>query len=89
MRYKAHFLEHQSWRLSYIVEYKADRRSAIRLLGLKLWYDHGYDGKRCKKKSQNDIFQWNAKNGVTALQLTVDSFDKPKIENPSQIFIYK
>lgn len=41
-----------------------------------------------KKRAKNDIFQWNAKNGVTALQLTVDSFDKPKIENPSQIFIY-
>ena len=62
MRYKAYFLEHQSWWLLYIAEYKADRRSTIRLLGLKLWYDHGYDGKRCKEKSQKRHFSVKRKN---------------------------
>ena len=41
-----------------------------------------------KKRAKDDIFSETQKNGVTALQLTVDSFDKPKTENSSQIFIY-
>ena len=41
-----------------------------------------------KEMNQKRHFSVSAKNGVTALQLTVDSFDKPKIENPSQNFIY-
>ena len=81
-------MEYKSWWLSYIAEYKEDRWSTILLLAWSCGRVMGAMLGAVKKRAENGIFQWNAKNGVTALQLTVDSFDKPKIENPSQNFIY-
>ena len=66
--YKAKKLEYKSWWLSYIAEYKEDRWSTILLLAWSCGRIIGAMLGAVKKRAENGIFQWNAKNGVTALQ---------------------
>ena len=61
-------LEYKSWWLSYIAEYKEDRWSTILLLAWSCGRIIGAMLGAVKKRAENGIFQWNAKNGVTALQ---------------------
>ena len=61
-------LEYKSWWLSYIAEYKEDRWSTILLLVWNRGRIMGAMLGTVKKRAENGIFQWNAKNGVTALQ---------------------
>ena len=52
----------------YIAEYKEDRWSTILLLAWSCGRIIGAILGAVKKRAENGIFQWNAKNGVTALQ---------------------
>ena len=61
-------LEYKSWRLLYIAEYKTDRWSTILLLAWSCGRIMVAMLGAVKKRAENGIFQWNAKNGVTALQ---------------------
>ena len=61
--YKSQILKYKSWWLSYIAEYKEDRWSTILLLTWNCGRIMGWMLGAVKKRAENGIFQWNAKNG--------------------------
>ena len=65
---QSQILKYKSWWLLYIAEYKEDRWSTILLLAWSCGRIIGAMLGAVKKRAENGIFQWNAKNGVTALQ---------------------
>ena len=72
----------------YVAEYKEDRWSTILLLAWSCGRIMGAMLGVVKKRAENGIFQWNAKNGVTALQYNNITVLKTKIKISSQNFIY-
>ena len=60
---QSQILKYKSWWLSYIAEYKEDRWSTILLLTWNCGRIMGWMLGAVKKRAENGIFQWNAKNG--------------------------